>query len=500
MKIQNKLKINLILSLISTAIQFVQSLWVTSYVQRCMGVEAYGYIAVVVNLVQMTGIVSVALTSVCSRYVVVELEKGDKRQVNTIFSTMFYALFMVAVACVGVFCLVIANLPVFINVSDIYIGQVSWLMFIVSLEFAMVLVQVPFLSLLFYEEKLYYNYVVTILSNVFKVIVVIVVFEFLSPAIWGAHLGALFAHLGAIVVYVFYLRKHYSYITIGVKYFKFSKLKEVLISGVWVSVSKLAATLISTCSTYMVNILAGVYLAGIYGAIAQIQSILSVITVAIVNVFLPGMYKKYAANQISDLIEYTKSRTKVISIILGIVSGGLIIFGGDFMALWISAEYRDYTMLLAVSVVCLPIAYSSEMLNQLLIVVDKTKVFALMSIVAGVCNVVLAVLLVRFTPLGIYGVTIAQVIVLVFRSWLYLSSYTAKMLQQKWYCFCTQQLHGVVSMAVTALLGGILSGFVTVNSWLVLIVVCGVTGGLSGLIMLILYRDLRDFLKSFVKR
>lgn len=70
------------------AIQFLQSLWVTSYIQRVMGVAAYGYIAVIVNLVNMAGIVTVALTSVCSRFIVIELEGKDCGRINQSFNTV----------------------------------------------------------------------------------------------------------------------------------------------------------------------------------------------------------------------------------------------------------------------------------------------------------------------------------------------------------------------------------------------------------------------------
>ena len=78
---------NLIASIVSMVIQFLQSLWITSYIQRIMGVEAYGYISVIVNIVNMAGIITVALTSVCSRYMVIELETKNKENINRLFNT-----------------------------------------------------------------------------------------------------------------------------------------------------------------------------------------------------------------------------------------------------------------------------------------------------------------------------------------------------------------------------------------------------------------------------
>ena len=210
-------------------------------------------------------------------------------------------------------------------------------------------------------------------SNIFKVIVVVICFTAYEPVVWAAYLGSIFINVGALGVYNCYVRKKYFYIKKTLKYFKTEKLKEILSSGIWVSLSKLAATLLSSCSTYLVNILIGVYMAGIYGSVSQIQSILSFITVAIVNVFLPRMFKLYAVKgEKNGLIKYTRESLKVLSILLRIVTGGLIVYGAQFMSLWISEEYLEYKWLLSISVCYLARSYSAEMINQLLITINKT--------------------------------------------------------------------------------------------------------------------------------
>lgn len=157
------------------------------------------------------------------------------------------------------------------NVSEGFAGQVSVLMLVVGFDFIVQLLQVPFLSVFYYEERMYYNYLVVILSNFAKMAVVLVLFTVWQPVVWGAYIGALFINIAALWAYYKYVRRHYPQIKANIVFFQIQKLKEILRMGIWVSFSKLAAVLLSSSSTYLANIWLGVYLAGIYGSVAQIS-------------------------------------------------------------------------------------------------------------------------------------------------------------------------------------------------------------------------------------
>ena len=491
-------KKNFTFSVINMAIQFLQSLWVTSFIQRMMGIEAYGYIAVIVNIVNMAGIITVALTSVCSKYIVIELEKKDYDKIEKIINTIYFALIFIAGICIVVFSILVINMSKIINISAQYIDQVSILMIIVGADFIVQLLQVFYLSVFYYEEKLYYGYYVSILSNIAKIFVVVIIFQVWRPVVWGAYIGSVIVNGTALKIYNMYFRKHYPNIQKNIKYFDFAKLKDVLGTGIWVSLSKLAATLLSSCSTYLVNILIGVYMAGIYGSIAQIQSILSFITVAIVNIFLPQMYKIYAEDKKTELVTYTAEVLKVISIVLGIVAGGLIVFGDEFMSIWISEEYLNYNLLLIISICYLAYIYSVEMLNQLLITIDKTKIPALISIIAGVINIIMAVFFVKVINMGIYGIAVAQMIILCIRSGIVMPVYAAYCMEQKWYIFLIKQCRCIESMVVTIGVGCFFNHWILVDSWTKLFFVSICSGFLAVSLLMILDGELRRIIKKWI--
>lgn len=498
-KKESYFKVNMITSLVSMLIQFMQSLIVTSYVQRNMGIEAYGYISVVVNLVNMAGILTVALTSVCSRYMVIELEEGNKEKARRLFSTIMIAILLIMFVCALMFLTAVINITKIMVISPEYVFQVKVLMGVVAVDFIVQLLAVPFLAVIYYEERLYVFYILNIISNSFKIIFAVLVFTLWQPVIWAVYVGALFINIIALLLYIVHTRTAYPFLELHFVLFDKEKIKEILSSGVWVSVSKLAATLLSSCSTYLVNILIGAYLAGVYGSIAQLQSILSFMTVAIVNVFLPQMYKKYAVGDKAGLIKDTSDGLNVISSVLGVVSGGLIIFGNEFMSIWITEEYLQYSSLIIISVCYLQITYSVEILNQLLVTINRTKIPALASIIAGIVNIILALFFVNVVGMGIYGIAFAQLITMVGRSAFWVPMYTAHEIENRWCIFINNQLRGVMASVITVIVGGAISNFIIVDTWIKLLICSGITGLIAFAAIALLNRGFREFILSMIK-
>ncbi len=493
-------KKNMITSLFNMIIQFLQSFLITAYVQRNMGVEAYGYISVVINIVNIAGVLTVALTSVSSRYMVVELQNNsDESKVSGLFSTLISATLFLALFCSIFFCIIITNLKNVMVVSDEYYIQVKILMIIVSIEFIVQLLQVPFLATIYYEERLYIYYGISILTNVAKIVSVVLIFNIWSPVIWAVYIGALIINIFSLIYYVIRTKSKYKNLIFSIKLFDFNKLKEILGVGIWVSLSKLAAILLAACSTYMVNILITPYYAGIYGSIAQLQSILSFMTTAIVTVFLPQMYKQYADNEYDKLTDYVGGGLNVISSVLGIVSGGLIVFGHYFMSIWITNEYMQYHVLIIISVSYLQISYSSEMLNQLLLTSNKTKYPAIISLVVGVINILMSIFFVKLFRLGIYGIAVSQLISLVLRSSIWMPLYTSKVFNKDKLYFIKDMYKGIISTLITIVIGAIVNNFIYINSWLTLIVSCVITGLLSVAILYMSNKRFKEFLLMMVK-
>lgn len=488
---------NLIASTGNLILQFLQALIVTACIQRVMGVEAYGYVSVIVNLVNAAGIVTVAFTAVSSRYIVVALQNQEHLKAQKIFSTISAAVHILALGSGLLFLTMAANLTKIMVVSPAFILQAVVLLIIVGIDFIVQLIQVPYLSVLYYEEKLYIYYRLLILANAAKVVATLAIYQFQNPVIWSGYFGGVCVHITAFLVYRRYTRHRYPFLKSERFLFDREILMEVLRSGVWVSVSKLAAILLALCGSYMSNIMIDPYHAGIYGSIVQLQSVLSMIVITVVNIYLPQIYRLYAAKHQRELIEYTKTALKTLGCIIGIMVGGLIVFGNEFMGLWITKEYLSYNGLIIISV-CYLGGYTSELMNQVLITVGQTRAPAISGIISGICNVLLAIVFISCFSMGIYGIAFAQLIVSVLRSIIWFPIYTAKVLETGPFEFLSQQLKGGIATILTIAVGVLCGLFLVPDSWIKLVIVCGITGLISLVIICFVDRDIRAFVRQLI--
>ena len=493
----NKASVNFISSLVYILTQFAQAMWITSYIQRYMGVEAYGYIAVIVNLINIAGIMTVSLTSVCSRFMVIELKSSDMDSARKLYSSIQYVTLIMVMISSMFFIALGFNLSSVINISKNYIGQVQILTVFVGLDFIFHLLQVPYQSIFYYESRLYFYYMFMTLSNITRMCTMWLIFNYLAPMIWAGYAGSVAVSCCALCFYMLYKRKKYTQLNFKMHYICKDKIVQLFTSGAWMSLSKLAATLISLSGTYLVNILLGVFLAGIYASITQLQLILSFVTVTIVNIFLPDMLKNYAEGDITALNEYSVSAMGLVSSMLGLIAGGLIIYGVDFMSLWISSQYKDYALLIAVSVFYLPIAYAAEVLNQLAITLNKVKFLSVTSIIFGALNLLMTILLVACFKLGIYGVAFSQCLVLAARAGIVFPIYIARSLNAGVFRFIAAQLKGIVVAVVTALIAYALRKYQIPDTWWKLFINSGVTAVAILFLIFVFDKNQRTFILNF---
>lgn len=494
----NKMSLNFMSSFVYILTQFAQTMWITSYIQRYMGVEAYGYIAVIVNLINIAGIMTVSLTSISSRFMVIELRNLDMDSVRKLYSSIMGVTIIMAMLSIVFFMLINLNLSNIININDMYIKQAEILTIFVGMEFVLHLLQVPYQSIFYYENRLYYYYTFMALSNVVRMVTIWVVFNYWRPMIWAGYAGSVFISIIALLFCILYKGKKYSQLKFHYYCICKEKIIQLFTSGAWMSLSKLATTLISLSGTYLVNILLGVFLAGIYASITQLQLILSFVTVTIVNIFLPEMLKSYAEGNVKSLCEYSNSAMNLVSSMLGLIAGGLVAYGSDFMSLWISYQYKEYSLLIAISVFYLPLAYSAEVLNQLAITLNKVKFLSLTSIMCGTANLFLTILLVKYFSSGIYGVALSQCFILAIRAGMIFPLYIAHALNTGVLRFVISQSKGIAVACVTGAIAYMLRLYQPPDTWSKLFVNSSVTAVAALCLILVFDKRLRVFLLNFL--
>lgn len=70
-----RLAINIIANIIAFAVNFVISFFLTPYIVETVGKEAYGFVSLGNNFVNYASLITVALNSMASRFITIEIQK-----------------------------------------------------------------------------------------------------------------------------------------------------------------------------------------------------------------------------------------------------------------------------------------------------------------------------------------------------------------------------------------------------------------------------------------
>lgn len=87
-----RLSINLVANLLSYAIATILSFYITPFLVNHLGKEIFGFYGIANNFVSYITVVAVALNSMASKYITVELVRGNTLKAKQYFTSIFFLM------------------------------------------------------------------------------------------------------------------------------------------------------------------------------------------------------------------------------------------------------------------------------------------------------------------------------------------------------------------------------------------------------------------------
>ena len=249
---------------------------------------------------------------------------------------------------------------------------------------------------------------------------------------------------------------------------KKSIYKSIFGFSIWVTVSSLAQRLIFNITPSVLGIVASTAAIAVFGVITTIEGYTYTFTTAINGMFMP---------KISRIVAKDESRHKLSELLLsvgkfqyalnGLIIVGFATVGSTFINLWVGSDYHMayYGILLVI----IPGLFfnSLQIANTTLVVENKVRLQAIVSVIAGVTNILLSFPLSK--KFGVLGACISICIAYMLRSVIInIISYKVLKLDIPNFikkCYLRMSLPIILSIAA----GIALNTLLTKESWLYLI-------------------------------
>lgn len=416
---------NVILLAVTTAV----SLWMTPYLIGKLGLEVYGVVPLFISILGYLGLLTSVLSASVGRYVSLYYFKGEIEQANTYLSSGFWGVIALSAAVLLASGVLALGLDKVFNVPVGYEGQARWLFLLVVGASLIAALNSLYGRSCFIQHKFYWLDIFGVLSKFFQVAVIVLGFTYVSKSLafvgWGAVATSLTALLMTATLDRFVmpeLRIHYNR-------FNYRACKEMLGMGAGVSLNQFGSLLYLNSNLIVINILLGSTATGQYGPIVQWAVLIRTLAGMITRLFGPMVMELIAKEDFEALKHYLFTLIKFLGLILGLPICLVCGFSRPLLTLWLGEEFAGLDKLMILLVLGQIVPYSLGTIFAVFKGLNTLKLPGIVTIAAGVANIILSVILVKYTPLGIYGAGIATLITVFAKGVLFNVLYLAKIMK-----------------------------------------------------------------------
>ncbi|BAL82291.1 hypothetical protein SELR_05830 [Selenomonas ruminantium subsp. lactilytica TAM6421] len=453
---------------LSSAINLIMVPFIT---QR-LGVEAYGFVTLGRNIADYAGIAMLALNSFSARFMAVSYMQDKQKDFSEYYSTVFLsnlvigAILFIIGAVISIFANEILNIPdkFAIDVPILFLGIFlsSYLMF-ASTAFQSITYAIKRLDL--------YNLIrnIGLLTQAFILVALFFCFE---GKIWYVGLAYLGQNIIIFILCYLVKQRYVSELRARLETFSFSRLRILVLNGIWNSINQIGNVLNSGLDLVVTNVFLTGEIMGIISITKMIGGLFSTINQTISQSFHPVFLQLFSDGKQDELLKEFKRATNICGIFANTVFVTLIVFGRDFYRIWVpsvSNETLYYLTILAI-IPSLFEGYISP-IGYIYTLKMKNKVPCFVTIAGGLVNVVGMLVLLTTTSLAEYAVLGTTMVVMTIIYFIFNPIYMAKCLQIRFTYFYPAIMQNFALAVISCVLMLFCKEFLPeINGWLLFIV------------------------------
>ena len=418
--------LNLGANVASFLLSVLFSMWLTPYVIKNLGVEAFGFVHLTQNMINYFSIITVALSAVVVRFFSVSAHRGALDEARGYMNTYIVSSLVLSVILFFPLGGTVFFIDQIIRVPAGLLGDVQIALLIGSLLFLLTFVMSGFAAGPFFANKIYITSTIQAVQMLIRVLSVLLIFAWFAPKIWHIQLAALIATASACILSIFFFKKLIPWFTFRVRDMSFAKCKKLLQAGGWSSVSQVGVLLFLQIDLMVANVMLGVSESGMYAAIIQFPLLLRTLSGTLAAVFSPTITLYYSKGDKEGLVRYANQAVRINGILLALPAALLGGLAGPFLSLWLGPSFEHLKWLLLIHAGYLVVSLSPAPLFYIFTAYNKLRTPALTTVAFGVVNLLLAIVLSGPAGLGLYGIALAGAAALTLKNVVFTPIYASK--------------------------------------------------------------------------
>jgi membrane protein EpsK len=374
------------------------------------------------------GVATVGISVAVSRFVTIATERGDLPKANRIFNTAQVALWGICLALVVPVLVVSFFGDKLVRVPTGSEQDVRWLFAFCGVAFLTSTATSAFGVSAFCRNRLDIPGWFSIVSTFVRVGIILLLFQVFAAKLWQVGAGITLAAVVSGLGFIWSWRYLTPELHIKVSDWDITELRRLTSTAGWVCVSQIGTILLISIDLLVVNRIFGPVANTQYAVALQWSMMLRGIAGTLGSLFAPKITTLHARNDVAYLVNYSLRSVKFLGLLMALPIGLISGMAGPLLQTWLGHDFVGVgpLMILLTLPMALNLAYLP--LHQISVATNNVKLPGLVQIAAGGLNLVLAIVLARYTPLGMYGVALAGGLVLSLRNLVFTPIYAARII------------------------------------------------------------------------
>jgi O-antigen/teichoic acid export membrane protein len=291
------------------------------------------------------------------------------------------------------------------------------------------------------------------------------------------------------------------------KYFDFSKIKELVASGIWNSVAQLGNVLSTGLDLLITNIFVGATSMGIVSVSKTIPTYVQSLFITVSSVFAPQLTISYAQEDREGVNNQLASSMKIMGVFASIPIAVIVAYGEAFYHLWVpNQDARILTYLTMAAVLEYPVSLLVYPLENVFATTNKVKISSAITIVTSLCSCITVLIAVQFADSELSKMMIVvgtSCIYNLIKNGIWIPIACAKILNINKMFFYKIITKSIFSTMILSLIALFLKKIIIVSSWGMMILsalVIGIIGVLINIFFLLNKSDRMVLINTVINK
>ncbi|HTA29155.1 MAG TPA: oligosaccharide flippase family protein, partial [Candidatus Cybelea sp.] len=427
--------INLVSNVGQFGLSIIVGAWYVPFLVRSLGPAVYGLIPLSSAITSYMALITLGLNSAVGRYLTIALEHRDQRRSMLIFNTSLWGCVALTALLLAPAALGIVYLDRLVRLPSGFEVPARWLFAAAAAAFLLNEIKTPFDVSSFCRNRFDLRNIVATGEVLGRVGLVVLLFCFVSPRVeyvgFAIFFGTVISSVGAVWLW----KALTPTLRVDRRCFDLSILRELTGTGGWVVINQIGAILYLSIDLLVANRMFGAELGGKYAAVLQLPALIRTLGSTIGAVFSPTVLFYYARQDLDGLMDYLARGVKCLGLALALPISLMCGFAEPLLRLWLGSGFSSLHPLLFLMGVHLCINVPILPLLGLQLATNRVKVPAVVTVIMGMANLGLALLLARPMHWGLYGIAAAGAIMLTLKNVFFTPIYGAHVLGKSCWVF-----------------------------------------------------------------